>query len=49
MAEPTFKRDPVAEARAMRDLGLTAAEIEARGGVNRAGYYGDAYIAAATA
>ena len=49
MAEPTFKRDPAAEARAMRELGLTAAEIEARGGVNRAGYYGDAFRAAAAA
>ena len=49
MAEPTFKRDPAAEARAMRELGLTAAEIEARGGVNRAGYYGDAFKSAAAA
>ena len=49
MAEPTFKRDPAAEARAIKELGLTAAEIEARGGVNKAGYYGDAFRAAAAA
>ena len=41
--DPNFVRDPKAEARAMKNLGLTQAEIDARGGINASGYYGDSY------
>lgn len=41
--DPKFVRSPIAEAEAMKNLGLTKAEIDARGGVNAAGYYGDSW------
>ena len=45
--DPNFTRSAVAEAQAMKDLGMTKAEIAARGGVNAAGYYGDSWSAQA--
>jgi hypothetical protein len=44
--DPTFVRNVFAEAQAIKDLGLTKAEIEARGGVSASGYYGDSWSAA---
>lgn len=41
--DPAFVRSNAAEQEAMRNLGLTKAEIDARGGVNAAGYYGDSW------
>lgn len=41
--DPAFVRSATAEAEAMKNLGLTKAEIDARGGVNAAGYYGDSW------
>jgi hypothetical protein len=41
--DPNFVRDAKAEARAMKNLGLTQEQIDARGGVNASGYYGDSY------
>jgi hypothetical protein len=43
--DPTFVPNAFAEAQAMADLGLTKAEIAARGGVNASGYYGDSWNA----
>lgn len=40
--DPAFKRSPQAEAAAIAS-GMTKAEIEARGGVSAAGYYGDSW------
>jgi hypothetical protein len=41
--DPLFKRNAAAEKRAMERLGLTQEEIDARGGVSAAGYYGDSW------
>jgi hypothetical protein len=41
--DPAFKRDLTAEAAAIAAGVATKAEIEARGGVNAAGYYGDSF------
>ena len=41
--DPNFVRNPKAEARALASGNVTAAEIEARGGINASGYYGDSY------
>jgi hypothetical protein len=41
--DPAFVRSNAAEQAAMKNLGLTKAEINARGGVNAAGYYGDSW------
>jgi hypothetical protein len=41
--DPNFVRNPKAEARALANGIVTAAEIEARGGINASGYYGDSY------
>jgi len=43
IVDPKFTRSNAAEQEAMRNLGLTKAEIDARGGVNAAGYYGDSW------
>ena len=43
--DPLFKRNAAAEKRAMERLGLTQAEIDARGGINASGYYGDSWSA----
>lgn len=43
MAEPTFKRSKAAEDAAVERGIATRAEIEARGGINASGYYGDSY------
>jgi len=43
--DPGFTRNAAAEARAIRDLGITKAEITARGGVSASGYYGDSWNA----
>ena len=45
--DPAFVRNAFAEAQAIKDLGLTKAEIEARGGVSASGYYGDSWSAQA--
>ena len=44
--DPTFVRNTFAEADAIKSLGLTKADIEARGGVSASGYYGDSWSAA---
>jgi hypothetical protein len=41
--DPNFIRSPKAEARALARGNVTAEEIEARGGINASGYYGDSY------
>lgn len=41
--DPLFKRSAKAEADAMKNLGMTAAQIEARGGISASGYYGDSW------
>ena len=41
--DPNFVRNPKAEARALANGNITAAELEARGGINASGYYGDSY------
>jgi hypothetical protein len=41
--DPKFVRDANAEARAIANGTLTAAEVEARGGINKSGYYGDSW------
>lgn len=41
--DPNFVRDAKREAAAMKNLGLTREEIDARGGINASGYYGDSY------
>lgn len=41
--DPNFVRNPKAEARAIASGNITAAELEARGGINASGYYGDSY------
>jgi hypothetical protein len=41
--DPAFVRSNAAEQAAMKNLGMTKAEIDARGGVNAAGYYGDSW------
>jgi hypothetical protein len=41
--DPAFVRDAKAEADAMKNLKMTAAQIEERGGVNASGYYGDSW------
>ena len=43
--DPAFTRSAKAEAEAMKNLGMTKAEIDARGGVNASGYYGDSWNA----
>lgn len=43
IVDPAFVRSNAAEQAAMRNLGITKAEIDARGGVNAAGYYGDSW------
>jgi len=43
--DPSFKRSAAAEADAMKSLGMTKAEIDARGGVSASGYYGDSWNA----
>jgi len=43
--DPAFVRNAFAEADAIKSLGLTKAEIDARGGVNASGYYGDSWNA----
>lgn len=41
--DPNFVRSPKAEARAIASGNVTAEQIEARGGINASGYYGDSY------
>jgi hypothetical protein len=41
--DPNFVRSPKAEARALASGNVTAEQIEARGGINASGYYGDSY------
>ena len=41
--DPAFVRSPKAEADAIKQLGMTAAQIEARGGISASGYYGDSW------
>jgi hypothetical protein len=41
--DPNFVRSPKAEARALANGNVTAEQIEARGGINASGYYGDSY------
>ena len=41
--DPGFKRNPQAEAEAIKSGNITKAEIEARGGISAAGYFGDSY------
>jgi len=43
--DPGFVRNAFAEADAMKSLGMTKAEIDARGGVSASGYYGDSWNA----
>ena len=43
IVDPAFVRDAKAEADAMKNLKMTAAQIEERGGVNASGYYGDSW------
>ena len=43
--DPLFKRDPKAEARAIKNGNATKESIEARGGINASGYYGDSWSA----
>jgi hypothetical protein len=43
--DPSFKRSAAAEADAIKSLGMTKAEIDARGGVSASGYYGDSWNA----
>jgi hypothetical protein len=43
--DPAFVRNAAAEAQAIKNLGLTQAEINARGGVSASGYYGDSFNA----
>jgi hypothetical protein len=38
-----FVRNPSQEAEAIKNLGLTKAEINARGGINASGYFGDSW------
>jgi hypothetical protein len=45
VVDPAFVRSAAAEAQAMKDLGLTKAQINARGGVSASGYYGDSWNA----
>jgi hypothetical protein len=45
VVDPSFKRSAAAEADAIKSLGMTKAEIDARGGVNASGYYGDSWNA----
>lgn len=45
--DPGFTRNTAAEKEAMKNLGMTKAEIDARGGINAAGYYGDSWSAQA--
>lgn len=44
MAEPTFKRSKAAEDAAVERGTATREQIEARGGINASGYYGDSYV-----
>ena len=41
--DPNFVRSPKAEAKAIARGTVTAEQIEARGGINASGYYGDSY------
>lgn len=41
--DPNFVRNAKNEAKAIASGNITAAELEARGGVNASGYYGDSY------
>lgn len=43
VVDPNFTRSAAAEADAMKSLGMTKAEIAARGGINASGYYGDSW------
>jgi hypothetical protein len=43
IVDPAFKRNAQAEAAAIASGAATKAEIEARGGVSAAGYYGDSW------
>jgi hypothetical protein len=43
IVDPKFVRSNAAEQAAMRTLGLTKAEIDARGGISASGYYGDSW------
>lgn len=38
-----FVRNPAQEAAAIKNLGMTKAEIDARGGINASGYFGDSW------
>jgi hypothetical protein len=41
--DPKFVRNAQAEAQAIKNLGLTKAEINARGGISASGYFGDSW------
>lgn len=41
--DPAFVRSNAAEQEAMRTLGMTKAEIDARGGISASGYFGDSW------
>jgi hypothetical protein len=43
IVDPKFVRSNAAEQAAIRTLGLTKAEIDARGGISASGYYGDSW------
>ena len=43
--DPLFTRNAAAEARAIKSGNATQAEIDARGGINASGYYGDSWSA----
>jgi hypothetical protein len=43
--DPLFKRDAAKEAAAVKSGNATQAEIDARGGINASGYYGDSWSA----
>ena len=45
VVDPGFVRNAFAEADAMKSLGMTKAEIDARGGISASGYYGDSWNA----
>ena len=43
--DPLFKRNAAAEARAIKSGNVTKEQIDARGGINASGYYGDSWSA----
>lgn len=43
IVDPAFVRNAQAEAEAIKNLGMTKAEIDARGGVSASGYFGDSW------